>query len=182
MVYRSTYKSWNMPHEWIDHHGGRTVMEYSSDAQLTRLADAGGTISEYAYDAKKRLVEVRRQGRVRDRYAYDQADNLVEKRDEDSRLLLRFEIGPGNLSKARHLSSGGTHEFRRDAYGRIISARTPAGETTRSYDDDGQLLSDELDGLGVVHRFELGSIAESVYLGKFAVRYHYEEDGSSSHR
>ena len=156
----------------------RTVMEYSSDARLTRLADAGGTISEYAYDAKKRLVEVRRQGRVRDRYAYDQADNLVEKRDEDSRLLLRFEIGPGNLSKARHLSSGGTHEFRRDAYGRIISARTPAGETTRSYDDDGQLLSDQLDGLGVVHRFELGSIAESVYLGKFAVRYHHEEDGS----
>ena len=178
VVYRSTYKSWNLLHEWIDHHGGRTVMEYSSDAQLTRLADAGGTISEYAYDAKKRLVEVRRQGRVRDCYAYDQADNLVEKRDEDSRLLLRFEIGPGNLSKARHLSSGGTHEFRRDAYGRIISARTPAGETTCSYDDDGRLLSDELDGLGVVHRFELGSIAESVYLGKFAVRYHHEEDGT----
>ena len=52
------------------------------------------------------------------------------------------------------------------------------GETTCSYDDDGQLLSDELDGLGVVHRFEMGSIAESVYLGKFAVWYDLEEDGS----
>ena len=36
VVYRSTYKSWNLPHEWIDHHGGRTVMEYlNADEKLS---------------------------------------------------------------------------------------------------------------------------------------------------
>ena len=45
-----------------------------------RVEDALGTTTEYGWDLRDRLSEVRRHGKVRERYVYDAAGGLIEKR------------------------------------------------------------------------------------------------------
>ena len=74
----------------------------------------GGTLSEYCYDLKDHLVEVRRHGVVRETYTRDAFGNLVAKHASDGRELLCLEIGPGNLPIKRTLASGDEHTFQYD--------------------------------------------------------------------
>src|SRR6185369_8183938 len=104
--------------------GNVMAFEHTVQGQVSKITDPGGTITEYLYDLKEKLVEVRSQGKTREKYRRDAAGNLVEKRDSAGRTLVTWEIGPGNLAKARVLGSGETHAFTRDAKGRVIAAET----------------------------------------------------------
>ena len=130
-------------------------------------------MSEYVYDQKDRLVEVRRHGGTRERYRYDVADNLVEKTDRRGRPLLSLVPGPGNLPTVRRLASGESHYFQYDRRGRITLAATDTLKATFTYEgnDDPRPASDLRDGLGVVHRFAVGEIIATSYLGHFEVTY-----------
>jgi RHS repeat-associated protein len=177
-VYRYTYTSWNLLQKETNPEGRSISYEYSPQALVTRVSDAGGTVSEYAYDQKERLVEVRRHGRVREQYVYDAAENVIAKKNGQGRTLVTWEVGPGNLDKARRLvPSGEIHTFEHDEHGRIMAATTPDGKATFAYDEGGRLLQDRRDGLGVAHEFDLGQLVGSTHFDKFRVAYETDDAG-----
>src|SRR5262249_21635238 len=55
-VYRYTYKAWNVVEKVIDPLGNATTYEVSPNQRFTRLTDPGGTVHEFLYDQKDRLV------------------------------------------------------------------------------------------------------------------------------
>ena len=87
------YTSWNLLEKEIDPLGHTTTYGYSPYAWIARVTDPGYTESDYVYDQKDRLVEVRRHGRVREQYVYDKAANIIEKKDGQGRTLVTWEIG-----------------------------------------------------------------------------------------
>ena len=176
-VYRYIYRSWNALHQEIDPLGHATVFSQSSQGFVNRVEDPGGTITEYGYDLKDRLVEVRSLGRVQERYGYDAAANIVEKTDGQGRTLVTWEVGPATLDVVRRLGSGETHSFEYDERGRIISAVTPDGTATFAFAQDGGLLTDKRDGLGVAHEFESRQLVATTYLDKFRVSYETKDTG-----
>ena len=157
--------------------GNTTTYRYSPYAWITRVTDPGYTESEYVYDQKDRLVEVRRHGRVREQYVYDKAANIIEKKDGQGRTLVTWEVGPGNLDTVRCLASGEKHTFEYDERGRITKAVTPTGTVTCAYDEFGHLLMDQRDGLGVVHEFDWDQLVATTYFDKFRVTYGTDDNG-----
>lgn len=170
-VSRSVYKSWNALSQSIDPLGNVTSFELTVQGLMAKVTDPGGTVTEYGYDLREQLVEVREVGRLVESYRRDPAGNIVEKTDASGRTLVTWEIGPGNLEKAQILGSGEKHLFEHNANGRIVKAQTPAGIATFRYDDWGELLSDQRDGKGVVHEFELKRLVSTTYFDKFKVSY-----------
>ena len=165
------YLSWNMLAAETDALGGRVRYRYAPHRHVTACIDAGNTLSEYGYDANERLTEVRRHAVVRETYRYDVAGNLIAKFDADGKQLLAMDYGPANLPVVRRLASGDVHEFKYDASGRYLSAKTAAFAVAFAYDDQGRRVRDERDGLGVRHTFGPDGLRESVVLGKFRVGY-----------
>jgi RHS repeat-associated protein len=176
-VYRYNYKSWNGLHREIDPLGRTTVFEQSCQGFVNRVTDPGGTVTEYAYDLKDRLVEVRRHGRVRERYGYDATANIVEKTDGQGRTLVTWEVGPASLDIRRLLACGETHSFEYDERGRIVAAVTPDGTATFAFSSDGRRLADKRDGIGVAHEFEFKRLASTTYFDKFRVSYRTKDNG-----
>ena len=109
-VYRYVYTSWNALHQEIDPLGHTMVFRHSTQGFVNRVQDPGGTVTEYTYDQKDRLAEVRRHGRGRERYGYDAAANMVEKTDEQGQTLVTWEVGPSHPCCRSALG------FRRDAH------------------------------------------------------------------
>lgn len=176
-VFRSVYKSWNALSQSIDPLGNATVVDRTVQGIISKVTDPGGTITEYGYDLREKLVEVREVGRLIERYRRDPAGNIVEKTDASGRTLVSWEVGPGNLDKVQILGSGEKHLFEHNARGRIIKAQTPASTVTFAYDDDGTLLADQRDGKGVVHKFKLRQLVATMYFEKFKVGYRTRANG-----
>ncbi|MGE3780866.1 MAG: RHS repeat domain-containing protein, partial [Pirellulaceae bacterium] len=176
-VYRAVFDSWNARRQQINPLGETVTFQHNAQGLVTQVRDAGGAVTEYGYDLCDRLVEVRRQGRMRERYVRDGAGTLVRKEDAQGRILVTWDIGAGNQFRARHLASGETHTFERDERGRVVSMTTPAGTVTFTYDGQGRRLSDQRDGLGITHRFHRDGLVASVYLKRFEVKYHRADDG-----
>jgi RHS repeat-associated protein len=176
-IYRYVYTSWNALHQEIDPLGFTTVFHHMGSGLVDRVQDAGGTVTEYTYDQKDRLVEVRRHGRVRERYAYDAAANVVQKTDGQGLPLLKWKIGSASLALSRQLSSGEVHDFQYDLRGRIVSAATPEGVTTFAFTDDGSQVADLRDGVGVTHEQLSRQLVATTYLDKFRVSYQCSDGG-----
>lgn len=176
-VFTSVYKSWNAISQEFDPLGNVTSYEHSAQGLVAKITDPGGTITEYGYDLKDRLIEVRRHDRVRERYRRDKAGNIVEKIDSSDCTLVTWEIGPNNLDKVRMLASGEKHLFAHDAKGRISEAVTPTGTVTFSYDEFGRILTDQRDGKGVTHEFDFGRLVSTTYFSKFKVVYKTYDNG-----
>ncbi len=176
--YYFEYTSWNLLSHTLDPLDRRIAYSYNPSEKITSIVDPGGTRSEYYYDLKDRLIEIRRNGIIKEKYHYDLADNLIEKIDSKGQALLSFEIGPGNLKKARHLASGENHYFQYDALGRFKEIRTDDHLIQFEYDEWGNRVKDERDGLGVRHRFNWRGLVETSILGRFITKYHHQPDGS----
>lgn len=161
--------------------GAEVRFGHTCEGEVASCVDAGGTRSEYRYDARDKLVEVRRHGVVRDVYARDAAGNLVAKHGRDGRELLRLEIGPGNLVVKRTLASGDVHCFEYDAMGRHLAATTTKDRIEFGYDRLGNRACDLRNGAGATHRY-LGwrRPAESVLFGRFSIRYAWPDETTLS--
>ena len=159
--------------------GHVTSYGFTATVQIAKVSDPGGTTSEYVYDLKDRLIQVRRGGTLKEEYRYDKADNLIEKRDSKGKPLLTFEIGPHNLKAVRHLSSGEIHRFAYDKGGRFAELATKESRVRFGYDIFGNRTVDERDGLGVKHEF-LGprQLVSSTVLDRFTVNYRRLPDGT----
>jgi RHS repeat-associated protein len=166
--------SWHLRLAETNPLGATERFAYNSAARIVAFTDPGGTVSEYAYDLKDQLVEVRRHGVVRDRYTRDAAGNLIAKHAADGRLMLELKIGPGNLPVKRTLASGDEHTFRYDKAGRPLQADTRKDSVEFAYDGFGNAVVEMRNGLGVTQRFQGGcKPAQSVCFGRFAVRYEW---------
>jgi RHS repeat-associated protein len=176
--YRFDYASWNHPRRSVDPLEGVTSFEHSTGERLSVLLDPGGTRSEYVYDLKDRLVEVRRHGKVRERYEYDLADNLVRKESGSGEVLLTQEIGPGNRVMKRSLASGGVHGFEYDDLGRFSRIEWDGHEATLAHDEDGRRTADLRNGSGVETTYENGVLMSSVVLGRYMTTYTRAPDGT----
>lgn len=176
-VSRFIYGSWNALQREIDPAGNTTTYEYNPQGLITKVVDPGGTTTDYAYDLCDRLVEVRRNGQLRETYARDRAGNIISKRNSSGQLLVEWEIGPGNVPKLRSLDSGEQHIFQYDDRGRLVSAKSPVGDMTISYDDNGNTVGDQRDGMGVSHHFEGDELTSTSYFDKFIVNYQVQRNG-----
>ena len=165
------YASWNHQVEEADALGRTTRREFTKAEKLAALIDPGGTRSEYSYDLRDRLTEVKRNGRVRERYVYDAADNLIEKRDGNDQPLVQFTYGQNNLCIERKLTSGDTHTFRHNQRGQIIEANGAAGKLELIYTYDGRRGRDAQDGLGVDSHYGPSGLVATEVLGKFRTTY-----------
>ncbi len=159
--------------------GATVSLSYNPSGKLATCIDAGGTVSEYGYNLKDHLVAVRRHGVVRDEYTRDAAGNLIAKHAADGRLLLQFEIGPGNVIVKRTLASGDEHSFEYDKAGRHLAAASKKDQVEFAYDALGNRTSEKRNGCGVEHRFQGWWMpAQSVFFGSFTVCYERLADGT----
>jgi RHS repeat-associated protein len=165
------YASWNLRVEKRDTLGGRTRYRHAANRHLVAVTDPNGTLSEYGYDQKDRLIEVRRHAKVRETYQRDPAGNLIAKRDGDGNELLAFKIGSKNLPMVLRLGSGEVHTFIYDPQGRYLSAATSTFVVTFTYDDTGRRCEDQRDGFGISHRFGPDRLEETVVLDRFRIRF-----------
>ena len=172
------YGPWHFLRELTNPTGATVRYTYTTEGEVSGFTDAAGNRSEYRYDLKDHLVEVRRHGTTRDRYVRDAVGNLVAKHAGDGRLLLQFEIGPGNRPVKRVLASGDEHTFEYDKSGRHLRAATKKDAVEFAYDDMGNCTVDKRNGQGLEHRFFSGrQPGESEFFDKFIVRYERDKDG-----
>jgi RHS repeat-associated protein len=178
-VWKYQYQSWNHLVSETDPLGLTNRMEYDSQENLTAFTDAGGTRSEYAYDLKDELIEVRRHGQVRERYQRDSQGNLIGKYAADGRLLMRREIGAGNLLAKRILGSGEEHTYHYDAQGRFLAATTPRDAIEFEYDGLGNRCVEKRNGRGVVHDYRgWRQFGRSVWLDKFQIGHALDDENT----
>ena len=169
--------SWHLLRGVTNPLGAEVRFTYTTNGEVASCVDAGGTRSEYRYDLKDRLVEVRRHGVVRETYTRDAVGNLVTKHASDGRELLRFEIGPGNLPVKRTFASGDEHTFQYDKAGRRLIASTKKDRVEFAYDRLGNCDLETRNGLGVVHQFQgWRKPAESVFFDRFTVGYKWVDN------
>src|SRR5262249_36386326 len=177
-TYRYRYQSWNAKHEEIDPLGHTTVFGQSVQGLVNRVADPGGTVTDYVYDLNDRVTEIFRDGARREAYKYDGAGNIVEKTDAHGHTLVTWTIGRASLDASRRLSSGETHKFKYDTRGRIVEAITPSGTATFVFSADGKRLEDKRDGSGVAHEFDAGQLIATVVFDRFRTSYAVDDDGA----
>jgi len=157
--------------------GATVKLTYTEQGEVATCTDAGGTLSEYSYDLNDHLVEVRRHGAVRDKYVRDATGNLLAKHASDGRLLLKFEIGAGNLPVKRTLASGDEHTFQYDESGRYLLAATKKDSVEFAYDAMGNRCSEKRNGLGVEHLYQgWRKPAESKFFDRFVIRYEWPDE------
>ena len=176
-LFRYAYKSYNALWQSIDPLGNVVSFDLTVQGLMGKITDPGGTITEYGYNLKEELVEVREMGQLVESYRRDPAGSVIEKADASGRTLVTWEVGPGNLDKVQVLGSGEKHLFEHDVDGRIVECRSPLGTTTFAYDDGGNLLADQCDGKGVVHKFEFKRLTATTYFDKFKVNYRILANG-----
>jgi RHS repeat-associated protein len=170
--------SWHLLRQVVNPLGAEVRFSYTTNGKVASCVDPGGTLSEYRYDHKDHLVEVKRHGVVRDSYIRDTAGNLVAKHDSNGRELLRFEISSGNLPIKRTLSSGDEHTFQYDKFGRYLAVATRKDSVEFGYDIFGNRCAEKRNGQGVQHRFQYWRMpVQSVFFDRIAVRYEWETDG-----
>ena len=170
-VYRSVYNSWNSLWQSIDPLGNVSTFDITVQGLVARFTDPGGTVTEYEWDLREKLVAVREVGGFAERYLRDPAGNIIEKFDTSGQSQARWEIGSGNLVKALVLASGEKHLFEFDAKGRLAKTQTPAGTVAFGYDEIGNLVEDKRGGKGVAHEFDFNGLRRTTYLDKFQVNY-----------
>jgi RHS repeat-associated protein len=171
--------SWHLLREVVDPMGAKVRFSHTTNGQVSSCTDAGGTHSEYGYDLKDHLVEVKRHGVVREKYSRDAVGTLTAKHAGDGRPLLQFEIGPGNLPTKRILASGDEHSFDYDKSGRCLIAATKKDSVEFAYNALGNCCAEKRNGQGVEHRFQGWRVpAESVFFGRFSVRYKRQPDSA----
>jgi RHS repeat-associated protein len=154
---------------------GEVRYTHTPSGEVETFTDAAETKSEYGYDLKDHLVEVRRHGVVKETYTRDACGNLIAKHAGDGRELLRFEIGHGNLPIKRSLASGDEHTFEYDQRGRLLVAATKTDRVEFAYDLLGNPTLDKRNGVGVAHRYQgWRRPSETVFLDRFTVRYAWD--------
>src|SRR5262249_41267820 len=141
------------------------------------VIDASGVRTDYAYDLKDRLVEVRRGGPVRERYEYDKGDQPIRKKNGAGEVLLELERDLQGRLVRRTLASGEAHQFKYDARNHLIEARTLKHKLTFAYDALGQRTADKRDGAGVERHFTGTELRRMSVLG-FRTEYDTLPDGT----
>jgi RHS repeat-associated protein len=177
-VHRKDYVSWNLLHRETDPVDNTRTFQYSPTEKITQFTDAGGTVHDFFYDKKGRLVEVRRNGSTHDIYRYDEADNLVEKLDGNGRRMLVCDPGFGRLDRIRRFADGEVYQYEYNQRGQITKAQTRRDSMVLDYDEQGRSIRDERNGLGVGNDFAYGELISTTVFGKFITRYRRGYDGT----
>jgi RHS repeat-associated protein len=177
-IHRKEYTSWNLLHRETDPAGNTCTFKYSPTEEITQFIDAGGAVHDFVYDKKDRLVEVRRNGITYDIYRYDEADNLVEKLDGEGRRLLVCDPGFGGLDRVHRFADEEVYQFEYNKRGQIIRAQNRRDRMRFDYDDEGRMIKDIRNGLGVEHEFVGNRLISTTILGKFVIDYKKRYDGN----
>ena len=78
---RSVYNSWNSLGQSIDPLGNVSTFDITCKASWPDSLNPGGTVTEYEWDLREKLVAVREVGGFAERYLRDPAGNIIEKFD-----------------------------------------------------------------------------------------------------
>ncbi len=177
-TYMIEYSSWNLQTRFVDALGQSVTVEYGPTEQIKKVTDEEGNQTEYEYDLKDRLTRVRRYGRIRESYRYDPADHIVEKLDGNGRALITWEYDHNGLSIVRRLASGERHDFSYDRHGRIVHACTDDVEISLGFDQLGNYVKDQRNGLGIQNQYSGSRVQKSILFDSFTVCYDYDEEGN----
>jgi RHS repeat-associated protein len=171
---RREITSWNLVAKETSPLGNSTEYTYTHWEKWRTVEDPNHNRTEYVRDARHRVRELHRHGRLYRRYSYDAHDALIEEREGDGNLVVRCETGKHGLPMSRALGSGETYTYDYDTHGR------PTRASPREHDVElGHLRElrrlDRRDGKGVEHVYEcwLGVI-RTTYFGRFVVQYRYQ--------
>lgn len=166
------YGSWHLLRGLTNPLGDVSRFTYGSNGKLESSVDAAGNRSEYRYDLRDLLIEVRRHDAVRDSYVRDAGGNIITKEGKDGRPLLRMEYGIGNLRTRVELASGDVHTFEYDQWGRELVAATGRDRIELAYDGHGNRSVDKRNGAGMVASFlDTGRLLQAQLFERFTVRY-----------
>ncbi len=176
--YTYRWKSWNLLAEETTPLGHAVRYEYLPTEKLASVVDAGSTRTDFSYDLKDRVTEIRREGITTEQYEYDAADNLLAKLDANGDVVLRREFGTANLTTVEQLASGERHSFEYDERGRVVRATGTNCEIECAYDETDTRILDLRDGMGVEHKVDAGFALRSTVFRRFRITYTEEDDGS----
>ncbi|MCO6455820.1 MAG: VCBS repeat-containing protein [Pirellulaceae bacterium] len=124
-------------------------LEYDAAGNRSATIDAHGNRTEFQYDGRNRLVEIRHAdpdgpgplAAPVERYAYDAAGNQISWTDALGNVT-RYEYDALNRLTRQTDALGGVTEFERDAAGNIILVRDPLNRETRFRYDGRNRLAD----------------------------------------
>src|SRR5262249_41884352 len=151
------YQSYNLLTEMVDPQGGRTRYRHTPAAELCEVIGPNGNRTEYVYDRCDRIIAVRHNGTLKESYERDAEGRLLTKRGTADDVLATLEYGVGDQPEIRAITQDGrliesTYEY--NPRGELLAAKNAFADVARDYDDAGRLLSEEINGQGVNHRYD----------------------------
>jgi RHS repeat-associated protein len=171
--------AWHYIRQIVNPVNATIKFSYTTAGEIESFEDASGELTQYGYDLKDQLIEVKRHGVVRETYRRDAVGNMLAKHATDGRELLRVEIGPGNLPLKRILTNGEVHTFQYDEAGLCLSANTKNDSLEFTYDQFGNRNSEKRNQRGIEHIFSgLNSLALSIYFNRFNITHRHLADGT----
>ncbi|WP_344634419.1 DUF6531 domain-containing protein, partial [Kitasatospora cystarginea] len=133
--------------------GTRYTFTHDSELRLTQVTQPQGLTWNYTHDTAGRLTgESDFEGHAF-RYAYDAAGQLTERRNGlGQSIVYRLDAMGRVVSKD---TDGHVTEYGYDDDGRLLSARDPGTELTRTYDPLDRVLSETVDGRTVSYAYDV---------------------------
>jgi RHS repeat-associated protein len=134
---------------------GEANWKYAHNVQgdITRKTDPSGQVTEYEYDRRGLLNEIRHPDGSRHSLTWDRLGHLLEERLPDGSLL-KYGYDEQGRQTSRQAADGAVTRYTWDAIGRLTQVEMPGGAKRRfSYNAYGKITA-ETDELGRVTRYE----------------------------
>ena len=161
------YTSYNQMCETVAPDGGVTQYSRNKADELCKVVDPNMSETEYVRDMCDRIVEIRRNGRLVETYERDPEGRLLVKRDPEGRVLAELEYGVADLPASRSIQWRGRQFANRmvyDKHGEVQSADNEDAQVFRQSDAEGRIVSEQMNGGGVVHEYdEKGRLVKTVF-------------------
>jgi len=177
-------ESWNLPAANRSATGAITRYEYHHHGEPKTWIDANGNRSDYAFDLRLRVGEIRRHGTVVSRFARDAHGAVTAKCDGAGRILVTTENGPHGLPIKRELASGEKYSFDYDPFGNPTNASSSEHEIKQEhlrryfFNLVPARVRDQRDGRGVRHGYDGDyDVEHTVYFERFGVEYRRLRNG-----
>ena len=126
------YGAWHFLRGLTNPLGAQIRYTFTDQGAVSSCTDAGGTRSEYHYDLKDRLVQVRRHDMVRETYTRDAAGNLLASMTAMAPSCCGSKSVRATFRSNWTFASGDEHTLQYHVFGRFRQIKTKQDLTTFS--------------------------------------------------
>ncbi len=151
-----TYNSLNLQTSQTNALNAKTLFEYDSNGNLTRITDAKNNVTTYAYDALNQNTALTFANGLSLQYTYDILGRIIASIDRSGRELKYSYNSLGNLLTKTY-PDGTTDKYTFDGIGRMLSAVNKDATVNLTYDRNGRLLSEKLNGKVTMYSYDVAA-------------------------